>query len=96
MNSFHDMIMACVIVTTKPGPARGKITRNKAPVRLQPSIRAASSISGGMESKYPFKRYGSNKGVGSSHLTYLIIEITSSLIHFSKMFYKIKKDRVRK
>ena len=37
-----------------PGIAEGRATRRKAPQRVQPSISAACSIEGSIESKNPF------------------------------------------
>jgi hypothetical protein len=47
-NSSHAMRKANSIVDSRPGRASGRTTRNSAPMRVQPSIRAASSSSRGM------------------------------------------------
>jgi hypothetical protein len=42
-NSFHAPIKAKIAVATTPGAETGMITRNSAPSREQPSMRAAAS-----------------------------------------------------
>ena len=46
--SFHAWRNANTDAVTMPGPSRGRVTRMKAPNRLQPSTIAASSRSAGM------------------------------------------------
>ncbi len=54
-NSFHDEMAIRTAVAATPGRASGSTTRTIAPARVQPSMRAASSSSGGMLSKKPFR-----------------------------------------
>jgi hypothetical protein len=52
--SFHAVIAVRVPVAARPGKTNGIDTRHIAPMREQPSMRAAFSKSGGSESKKPF------------------------------------------
>ena len=52
--SFHAVIAVNVPVAARPGSTRGIEMRHMAPMREQPSMRAAFSKSGGKESKKPF------------------------------------------
>lgn len=54
VNSFQARIMEYIPVATSPGVDNGSITRNNAGIGEHPSIRAASSSSRGMVSKYAF------------------------------------------
>ena len=68
-NSFHAEIATSTAVAATPGRASGSTTRTIAPARVQPSMRAASSSSGGMLSKKPLStqmQTGSRKAVYAS------------------------------
>lgn len=52
-NSFHAVMKPNSEVAISPGASRGRATRRKAPVRVQPSTCAASSSSGGMVAMKP-------------------------------------------
>ena len=53
MNSFQAATNVKITAVTKPGSAIGSVTRRSACTLVQPSIRAASSISTGMLEKKP-------------------------------------------
>ena len=46
-NSFQENMNAYTAADTSPGVTRGRMTRRRAPRRVHPSMRAASSRSGG-------------------------------------------------
>jgi hypothetical protein len=52
--SFQAVMAVNVPVAARPGSTSGSEIRHKAPIREQPSMRAAFSKSGGRESKNPF------------------------------------------
>ena len=54
-NSFHAEMAISTAVAATPGRVSGRTTRRIAPARVHPSMRAASSSSGGMLSKKPFR-----------------------------------------
>ena len=53
MNSFQARMKAKIPVATSPGATSGRVTRMKAPRRLAPSTRAASSSSSGTPATKP-------------------------------------------
>ena len=58
--SFHALINTKIRAVTMPGAAIGRSTRVMEPMVLQPSIMAACSISGEMETKVPLSSQMAN------------------------------------
>lgn len=54
-NSSHAIKKENILVATIPGKLKGNVILSIAPTLVQPSIIAASSNSGGIKSKKPFK-----------------------------------------
>jgi len=57
MNSFQPQMKAKTRAATSAGLDIGSTTRTRAPTLVQPSIMAASSISMGIDSKYPARNH---------------------------------------
>src|SRR5262245_26638051 len=69
-NSFQACVNEKKVTTTRAGSDIGSTTRTRAPTRLQPSTRAASSNSMGTDLKYPMSNHVQN---GTSNPRYAMM-----------------------